>query len=119
MNELERFYATIDSPAKPVIERFGGDQKMAGRFIMKFTEDASFRNLADALAGNQQEEAFRAAHTLKGISVSLGFEKLFEKSSHITELLRNGDIDGAKVAYPELENEYFRVIDAVKALMIC
>ncbi len=116
MSELEIFYEAIDSPAKPVIERFGGNADMARRFVLKFTEDGSFGSLAEALGNNEKEEAFRAAHTLKGISVSLGFEKLFEKSSQITELLRSGDMEGAKEAYPELKAEYFKVIEAAKVL---
>ena len=116
MRELGKFYESIDSPAKPVIERFGGSADMARRFVLKFTEDGCFDSLTEALGNNEEEEAFRAAHTLKGISASLGFEKLLGISSQITEILRGGDMDGAKAAYPELKAEYSKVLDAAKTL---
>ncbi len=34
------------------------------------------------------ETAFRAAHTLKGICMNLGFDRLYEASYDITEVLR-------------------------------
>ena len=49
MNELELFYITIGSDAETVIERFCGNTEMTRRFILKFAEDGSFKNLTAAL----------------------------------------------------------------------
>ena len=117
MNELELFYNTIGSAAETVIERFGGNTEMARRFILKFAEDGSFENLTAALEENKTENAFRAAHTLKGICLNLGFDKLFEKASFVTELLRSGDTDSAKKIFPGLKAEYDRVFDAINTLL--
>ena len=117
MNELELFYITIGSDAETVIERFCGNTEMTRRFILRFAEDGSFKNLTAALEENETENAFRAAHTLKGICLNLGFDKLFEQASFVTELLRSGDIDGAKKIFPGLKAEYDRVFDAVKTLL--
>ena len=37
------------------------------RFIIKFLDDSSYSELCDALQKGQRDEAFRAAHTLKGV----------------------------------------------------
>ena len=46
------------------------------KFAKKFLDDGSFRSLKDNLAQKNGEEAFRAAHTLKGVCQNLGFDNL-------------------------------------------
>ncbi len=36
------------------------------KFVLKFLDDNSYANLKEAIAAGNVEEAFRAAHTLKG-----------------------------------------------------
>mgnify|MGYP000290853416 FL=1 len=56
--------------------------------------------LTQAMDAGDVETAFRAAHTLKGICANLGFKSLFEVSYEITEALRAGDMEQAKVMWP-------------------
>ena len=116
MNELERFYSAIGSNANPVIERFGGNAEITKRFIKKFAAEESYENLKKALASNEAEEAFRAAHTLKGICLNLDFDCLFEKSSIITEYLRSKNIVEASKFFPGLEREYIKLIALLQEL---
>lgn len=58
------------------------------RFALKFLEDPNYGILCAAMEEGNLEEAFRAAHTLKGGSLNLGFKKLQESSHEITEALR-------------------------------
>ena len=51
--------------------------------------DSSYRLLCDSLESKNYEEAFRAAHSLKGFCQNLGFTRLEQSSSSMTELLRN------------------------------
>lgn len=41
------------------------------KFAKKFLDDGSFRSLKDNLVQKNGEEAFRAAHTLKGVCQNL------------------------------------------------
>ena len=116
MYELEKFYSAIGSNANPVIERFGGNAEITKRFIKKFAAEESYENLKKALASNEAEEAFRAAHTLKGICLNLGFDCLFEKSSIITEYSRSKNIVDANKFFPELEREYIKLIALLQEL---
>ena len=59
---------------------------------------------------------FRAAHTLKGICANLGFKSLFEVSYEITEALRAGDMEQAKVMWPDVQACYARVENALNQL---
>lgn len=55
--------------------RLGGEP-MASRFIRRFASDGSYDALTAALRAGQGQEAFRAAHTLKGVAANLGLERL-------------------------------------------
>ena len=79
-------------------QRLGGDYaqvearlcsaRLVQKFIGKFLEDGSFLLLCSSMEAGNREEAFRAAHTLKGICQNLGFDRLQESTSRLTELLR-------------------------------
>ena len=116
MSDLQRFYDAIGSELKPVIERLGGNAEITKRFIKKFAADGSFGDLEKALDGNNTQEAFRAAHTLKGICLSLGFGCLYRHAAAVTELLRGGDITAARHAFPALEQEYIKVTGLLREL---
>ena len=84
---IEECYEAIESDYKSVFKRFGNGA-MVKRFAIKFLNDPSFNELKDGIENNDVEKAFRAAHTLKGICLNLGFDKLFEVSSALTDELR-------------------------------
>ena len=47
--------------------------------------DGTLSSMTDILRTRFDEEAFRAAHTLKGVCLNLGFDELYEVSAEITE----------------------------------
>ena len=110
--KLEEFYEKIGSSYSDVFARFS-DEEFILHFVLKFGQDKSFDNLKAALESGDVTVAFRAAHTLKGVTANLGFTELYEKDYVITEALRAGDIETAKSLFPELENLYETVIDAL------
>ena len=116
MNKIEEFYTSVGSDPAKVISRLGGNSDLILRFLAMFRADTSFKELCTALDNNETEAAFRAAHKLKGVSGTLGFQKLYDQASSITELLRGGDLSSAQVARPELEQTYEQVLEALKTL---
>ena len=58
------------------------------KFITKFLDDSSFSELCKAMKEGQREQAFRASHTLKGVSANLSFSRLLSSVMELTELLR-------------------------------
>lgn len=113
MGELREIYDIAGSDAEKVLARFGGNEEMLKRFLCLFAQDSSFPELQAALAAGNTEEAFRAVHTLKGICANLGFARLYEKSSEMTELLRRGELDKAAPLFTGLEDEYEKVMEAL------
>ena len=65
-------------------------------------------------------EIFRAAHTLKGVCLNLGFKVLYESTYNITEALRPGNPKLGKEElhnlFKELDKDYNIVINGIKLL---
>lgn len=83
------------------------------KFAKKFLDDGSFQSLKDHLAQGNGEEAFRAAHTLKGVCQNLGFDNLYQVSFNITEKLRGGETDGCEELFAKVEEQYKKTTDAI------
>ena len=93
-----------------------GSEALIKKFAVKFLGDASFQDLKDALASGEAEKAFRAAHTLKGICLNLGFDNLYKPSEVLTEKLRGGEIDGYEDMLAAVEAEYAKTVEAINCI---
>ena len=113
MNELRKIYEIAGGDSEKVLARFGGNEEMLKHFLCLFARDDSFAKLQDTLAAGETEDAFRAVHTLKGICANLGFDRLYEKASEMTELLRRGELDNAKPLFAGLAEIYGKVIEVM------
>lgn len=106
-------YEKIGSNFDEVLRRLGSEA-LVKRFALKFLNDTSFQDLKDALVKKDGETAFRAAHTLKGVCLNLGFDNLYPSSKDLTELLRAGSMDGYEDLFAEVEKEYNRTCEALR-----
>lgn len=112
---LKECYSALGGNYESVLSRLM-TEKLVNRFVLKFLNDASYENLVNSLKDENIEEAFRAAHTLKGVCQNLSFDRLFESSNAITEVLRDGNITMANEILPKVELDYKQTIDAIKNL---
>ena len=109
---IKEFYAQIGEDDQDVVKRLGSEA-LIRRLILKFPQDETFAALQEALEQQNTETAFRAAHTLKGVAVNLGFTRLYHAAAALTEVLR-----AAKAAplLAETETAYRKIINAISAL---
>ena len=112
---LKEAYESVESNYDNVLKRLGSEG-MIKRFAVKFIDDPTFGELKNALAAGDGESAFRAAHTMKGICLNLGFDKLYEVSADLTEQLRGYEITGSEAVYQQVVEQYDRLIAAIKAI---
>lgn len=102
---IKDVYDIIHEDYQDVYDRFQME-RMIQKYVLKFIEDPNFSLLKQGLECCDEQEAFRAGHTLKGVCANMGFLKLQKLSSQITELLRQHEIENAKRLFPDLEKEY-------------
>lgn len=92
--------------------------KLIEKFLGKFLEDQSFETLRVQIERGDREEAFRAAHTLKGICANLGFTKLLDATSRLTEELRSKTDSVSEDAvrlFGEVQQDYAITVDAIRS----
>ncbi|MGN0776777.1 MAG: Hpt domain-containing protein [Candidatus Ventricola sp.] len=91
---------------------------MVERFIVRFLQDDSFASLGSAMEDGSREAAFRAAHTLKGVSGTLGLCRLYASASQLTELLRpeaRAIPADARTLFEIVKQDYRITEDAIRA----
>lgn len=114
---IEQCYEQLHGDYAQVIQRLPSPA-LVERFLGKFLDDGSFSELTSAMAAGQTETAFRAAHTLKGVSANLGFEQLRQSASALTEFLRGKAEPVPAEALPLMEQvrrDYQMTVDAIRA----
>ena len=108
-------YESVGSDYDKVLGRLGSD-RVIQKFAGKFLNDPNYRELGEALKVQDAERAFRAAHTLKGVCLNLGFDKLYEASASLTEQIRDRDLTGYEPFYKDVQTEYKKLADAIAQL---
>lgn len=98
-----------------VMQRLGSESFIR-RFALRFLDDTSFQMIKEGISNGDAELAFRGAHTLKGVCSNLGFSKLYEASSELTEILRERELKGYEAALAEVEQQYQVTVEAIKEL---
>ena len=111
-------------------QQLGGDYAQAAtrlpsvslvtRFISKFLDDGSYAELRQAMAEGRRADAFRAAHTLKGVCANLGFDRLLASTATLTALLRPESDTipaGADALLAQVEQDYAVTTGAIRAYL--
>ena len=102
---IEECYQAMHADYADVLHRIP-NVALVKKFALKFLDDESMQQLTEALSAGDTETAFRAAHTLKGLCLTLGFSALAKPSSELTELLRGRRMDGYEALYEEVKQNY-------------
>lgn len=97
-------------------ERLMGNTKLITKFLQRFPEDKSYLCLMDALEKGQCEEAFRAAHSLKGVCSNLSMTGLYKVVSIQVEALRSGDLQRGREMMPAVTEEYKKMVDMINGI---
>lgn len=75
------------------LRRMMNNEALLIKFLKKFGEDDSYKNLKAAMVTGDRRAAFIAAHTLKGVAGNLGLDGVMNAVMPIVESLRNSEED--------------------------
>lgn len=112
---LEECYAAMGGDYEEVMGRLRSE-RLVQKFVLKFLDDGSYRLLCDSLTAGDREEAFRAAHTIKGVCGNLAFNTLLKSSEALTEALRDGrpPQPGEEELIQRVHEDYQRTVQAIR-----
>ncbi len=91
-------------------------ESMVRKFALMFLNDDSYPKLEQSLKEGNVQEAFRAAHTLKGVCQNLGFTNLYQPAYELTEVLRAGTLEGSGEWFARVTEQYKITTDAIRAV---
>lgn len=113
---IKDFYAEVGGSYDEIMRRLLSEERVM-KYLGKFCNDKSFEAMTADIADKKWEDAFRDAHNLKGISVNLGLQNLFESSSELCESMRNGEpsVD-IQPMYDRVKKDYETVVSGIQQL---
>ncbi|MDO4620795.1 MAG: Hpt domain-containing protein [Lachnospiraceae bacterium] len=112
---LQECYAAFGGDYNDVSRRLG-DDAMIERFLRRVPEDPTYTELLAAMEEHRDEDAFRAAHTMKGFCLTLGIKKLGESTSVLTEQLRNGRMPEADGQLEKMKEDFILTSEMIGKL---
>lgn len=114
---LRECYAAMGGNYEDVLGRLRSE-RLVQKFVLKFAEDSSYTMLCRSLEVQDYQEAFRAAHTIKGASANLALTRLQNSASVLADVLRNRHDFGDDILppYQQLQKDYASTMDCIRQL---
>ncbi len=114
---VKECYEAMGADYEDVAGRLRTDERIK-KFVLKVLSDSSYGLLVSSLEEKNIPEAFRAAHTLKGISQNLSLTKLYESSHEMAELLRNRQEYGGDIepVMEKVKQDYDMTVECIRKL---
>ncbi len=117
--ELREFYESMGVDYQRVLDRLRKEERIE-KYLRLMVKDDNYMKLGQAVEDHDYEEAFKAAHALKGISLNLDLQPLARALEELVEYLRfrKADMDGpgvvkTKELFEVIQKEYNTIIDAI------
>ena len=107
---LQECYSALGGSYEEVLSRLSSE-----RLVKKFLTDPSYDLLVRSMGSEDWPEAFRAAHTIKGVCQNLSFTTLYQSSHALAEALRNGYTPEAPALYAQVQADYEKTVSAIRA----
>lgn len=115
-DEMRKILTDAGMDVDAALERFMNNENLMEKFLKKFRNEPTFKDLKKAIENRDLDACFRAAHTLKGVTANFSFEKLRSVVSDQTEEFRAGKLDEGIEMMPAVVEEYERVCSALTDL---
>lgn len=112
---IQECYKEMGADYEEVFHRLPRES-MVRKFALMFLNDDSYPKLEQSLKEGNVQEAFRAAHTLKGVCQNLGFTNLYQPAYELTEVLRAGTLEGSGEWFARVTEQYKITTDAIRGV---
>ncbi len=114
-HELLRRLSRCETDIDSALRRLSGNETLYCHCLNAFLQDTTILELNEAIQTQAWDEAFTAAHALKGLAGNMGFIPLFHATGELVVLIRNGKIKEIDPSNQRLRGIYNEVCDAIRA----
>ena len=114
---VKECYDAIGADYDDVFSRLRKDDRIR-KFLLKVLDDKSYELLLNSIEARDMAEAFRAAHTLKGVCQNLSLTRLYNSSSRLSDVLRDRQEYGEDIAeaLEPVKEDYAQMIEYIGKL---
>ncbi|MDO4540214.1 MAG: Hpt domain-containing protein [Syntrophomonadaceae bacterium] len=112
--ELSSALIKCQTDVEGALHRLGGNESLYLKCLADFLADQTMDELNSALQIPLWDEAFTAAHALKGLAGNMGFVPLFHAAAEMVVLIRTGRTSQIAECYSELIHCYNRITAAIR-----
>ncbi|MDE5565931.1 MAG: Hpt domain-containing protein [Anaeroplasmataceae bacterium] len=93
--------------------RLGNQEAFYQKFLKMFLADTNYEQLVLACDAKDNEQMFKAAHTLKGLSANLGLKDFNMLCCQMVDLYRENKFEEARDVLPSLTEKYQLAREAI------
>lgn len=115
MQALELFYQRIHGDYAGTLRRIPSEQILL-KYVRLYAQEPNCARLQEALMSQRWEDAFREAHSLKGVAQTLGFTHLYEVCSVLADALRPGRPLLDMSLWDNVQRAHLKVLGALSLL---
>lgn len=116
---VQEVYNYLDENYIEIYERIGNEAWIS-KYLKKFLDDGCKAQMNKAILDKSWEDAFKAVHSIKGLALNLGLQKLSKVASTLCEELRDGTPKSGETEISQMalavNAEYDRVVEVLKQL---
>lgn len=112
---LRQHLLHCETDVEGALQRFCGNEELYLSYVNTFPEEPTMGALKDAVEAQNWEDAFTAAHALKGLAGNLGFVPLYHATGEMVVLLRSGNVDEMSTCYEQARQCYETLVQAIRA----
>lgn len=113
--KIKACYESMGADYEDAARRLRSDARIE-KFLKKVPEDPNYERLSAAVKSRDMQEAFRAAHTMKGICQNLSLTKLGQSVSCLSDRLRERPEYGDDVEqmFHQVQEDYAVTLQAIR-----
>ena len=114
---VKECYDAMGADYEDVLGRLRKEERIQ-KFVLKLLNDKSYELLINSMEAGDMNEAFRAAHTLKGVCQNLSITTLYHSSAKLADRLRDGQEYGADVEplLEQVKKDYTLAMECIRKL---
>lgn len=113
---LEDVMDAAGADHEATLRRFAGNRALLERIFRKYPADPSFAELRAALSARNYAEVERAAHTMKGVTANLGFQRLSGMCAELVDMVRGGRTEGLEPVFAKVAAEHGAIVAGIAQL---
>ena len=106
--------ALRETDVEGALKRLHGDEKLYVSCLKLFLDDPTIEQLNRAIASNAWDDAFTAAHALKGLAGNMGFVPLMHSTGQLVILIRGGRTREVVEYIAQVNSSYRDITDAIR-----